>query len=93
MNIYLKQFGVTLSNCMVGLAIMFEKAFYKDTLCIVPEKKVHLTIKDGETREVHCVRTRLEARKSTLKLQLQYLGNNLIQEKHVAFSFVLTTDA
>lgn len=56
MNIYLTQFGVTLSNCMVGLAIMFDKAefsFYKDTLCIVPEKKVHLTIKDGETREVH----------------------------------------
>ena len=66
---------------MVGLAITFDKAefsFYKDTLCILPEKKVHLTIKDGETREVHCARTLLEARKSTLKLQLEYLGNNLI---------------
>ena len=73
---------------MVGLAIMFDKAefsFYKDTLCIFPEKKVHLTNKDGETWEVHCARTHLEARKSTLKLQLQYLGNNLIREKHVAF--------
>lgn len=82
MNIYLTQFGVTLSNCMVGLAIMFDKSefsFYKDTICIVPEKKVHLTIKDEETREVHCACTRLEAMKSTLKLQLQYLGNNLIR--------------
>jgi len=66
---------------MVGLVIMFDNAefsFYKDTLCILPEKKVHLTIKDGEIPDVHCVCTLLEARKRTLKLQLQYLGNNLI---------------
>ena len=81
MNMYLTQIGVTLSNCMVGLASMFDKAdfsFYKDTLCILPVKKIHLTIKDGETLDVHCTCTIPEARKSTLKLQLQDLGNNLI---------------
>ena len=68
-------------NCMVSLTSMFNKAefsFYKDTLGILPEKRVHLSIKDEETQVVHWPYTLPEARKNTVKLQLQCLGNKLI---------------
>ena len=53
-------------------------AVFKDTLGILPGKRVHLTVEDGATPVVRCARTLPEARKDAVKAELQRLVDESI---------------